>query len=227
MIGTPPGVVTPLTEQAETADDLLTIFFWIAVGIAVMVLGLVAYVVIRYRRRDDTLPRQIHAHIPLEVVYTAVPFVIVVGLFGLTVGALGDFDDLDDDPDVDIHITAFQWQWQFVHGDGDVTVTGTEAETPELVLPASTKVRFELESVDVIHSFWIPGFRFKRDMFPSETTAFQVDVADETGLWDNVGVCAEFCGLDHHKMQFSVRVVTPDEYAEWLSDSAQSAGGDT
>ena len=83
-------------------------------------------------------------------------------------------------------------------------------------------MRFDLTSIDVIHSFWIPGFRFKRDMFPGETTSFSVDVGSRTGEFPDSGVCAEFCGLDHHKMQFSVRVVTPDEFEQWLQEQADA-----
>ena len=86
------------------------------------------------------------------------------------------------------------------------------------MLPTGTKVQFDLRSVDVIHSFWIPGFRFKRDMFPGQTQSFQVDVGTTTGSWPGSGVCAEFCGLDHHKMRFSVRIVSPDEFRQWLQE---------
>ena len=87
------------------------------------------------------------------------------------------------------------------------------------MLPAGATVQFDLTSIDVIHSFWIPGFRFKRDMFPGQTQTFQVDVGDRTGSWPDTGVCAEFCGLDHHKMRFSVRIVTPDEFQPWLQEA--------
>jgi cytochrome c oxidase subunit 2 len=91
---------------------------------------------------------------------------------------------------------------------------------PELVLPAGASVRFDMTSLDVIHSFWIPGFRFKRDVFPDQETSFQVDVGERTGFWENTGVCAEFCGLDHTSMRFSVRIVTPEEFDAWLAQEA-------
>ena len=84
-------------------------------------------------------------------------------------------------------------------------------------------MQFDLTSVDVIHSFWIPGFRFKRDMFPGQTQSFQVDIGDAHRHYPDTGVCAEFCGLDHTTMRFSVRIVTPDEFAQWLGAS-QEAG---
>jgi cytochrome c oxidase subunit II len=94
-------------------------------------------------------------------------------------------------------------------------VIGSDEVVPELVLPAESSVRFELTSQDVIHSFWIPGFRFKRDVFPDQVTTFQVDVGEPTGAYLNTGVCAEFCGLDHTSMRFSVRIVTPAEFEQW------------
>jgi cytochrome c oxidase subunit 2 len=104
-----------------------------------------------------------------------------------------------------------------------VQIIGTDAVVPELVLPAGSSVRFEMTSRDVIHSFWIPGFRFKRDVFPAQTTSFEVDVSDKTGFFRNTGVCAEFCGLDHTQMRFSVRIVTPDEFDQWLAENGGTA----
>ena len=88
---------------------------------------------------------------------------------------------------------------------------------PVLVLPASSKVLLELTSRDVVHSFWIPSFRFKRDIFPGEVDAFQVDVSDAIGSYRNAGVCAEFCGLDHGKMRFDVEVVTQADFDAWTA----------
>ena len=82
-------------------------------------------------------------------------------------------------PDLTVHVTGFQWQWQFDYPESGVRVTGTDLERPELVLPTGAEVRFDLTSVDVIHSFWIPGFRFKRDLFPGQTQSFEVDIGDD------------------------------------------------
>ncbi|MET0143931.1 MAG: cytochrome c oxidase subunit II, partial [Ilumatobacteraceae bacterium] len=203
----------PLTEQASDIDRVWAGFFIIAVVVGVLVAALVAIVVIRFRRRpgNDALPEQTRAHIPLEIAYTVVPLLIVIGLFAVTFVSVRALDEVDPPADVDlvVDVTGFQWQFQFDYPASGVTVTGTDDTAPELVLPTGASVRFDLTSIDVIHSFWIPGFRFKRDMFPGQVQSFQVDVADRTGFFEDTGVCAEFCGLDHHKMRFSVRVVTP------------------
>jgi cytochrome c oxidase subunit 2 len=210
----------PLTEQAEDIDRIWRVFLVIAFAVAFVVAVLMLYVVVRHRRRSEALPRQIHERIPLEALYTAVPLVIVIGLFAVTFVSTRAIDVPEGEPDLVIEVTGFQWQWQFDYPSSGARVVGGEDVTPELVLPAGQTVRFDLTSVDVIHSFWIPGFRFKRDLFPGETTSFQVDVGQRTGSFPDVGVCAEFCGLDHHKMQFSVRVVTPDEFDRWSREQA-------
>jgi cytochrome c oxidase subunit II len=96
-----------------------------------------------------------------------------------------------------------------------VVVTGTYDDPPELVLPVGRTVRLNLETADVIHSFWVPDFLNKRDMLPDVENAIDVDVT-EPGEW--TGACAEFCGLDHYKMLFEVRAVPEDEFAAWLEE---------
>ena len=96
------------------------------------------------------------------------PLLIVAVLFAVTFVSVNAIDEVDDDVELVVEVIGFQWQWQFDYPEAGVSVVGTDATTPELVLPADTSVRFDLRSIDVIHSFWIPGFRFKRDMFPGE-----------------------------------------------------------
>ena len=107
-----------------------------------------------------------HENLPLEIAYTVVPLLVVAGLFAVTFVSVEAIDEVDEDAELVVDVLGFQWQWQFAYPASDVSVVGTDDETPELVLPADTSVRFDLTSIDVIHSFWIPGFRFKRDMFP-------------------------------------------------------------
>jgi len=213
-----PLVPPPLTDQADDIDRVWNVFLFIALGVVALVAILVTVIVIRFRRRSSALPRQRHENIPLEVGYTAVPLLVVGGLFALTVYSVRAVDEVDDDVDLVVEVVGFQWQWQFAYPEAGVQVVGTDRVVPELVLPAGASVRFDMTSLDVIHSFWIPGFRFKRDVFPDQETTFQVDVGERTGFWENTGVCAEFCGLDHTTMRFSVRIVTPDEFDAWLAE---------
>ena len=120
------------------------------------------------------------------------------GLFALTVVSIWAVDESDDDADLVVEVTAFQWQWRFDYPEsGRRGRSAATKSCPSWCCPPTSSVRFELTSRDVIHSFWIPGFRFKRDVFPDQTTTFQVDVGERTGVFPNTGVCAEFCGLDH------------------------------
>ena len=218
MTGSP---APPLTEQAEDLDRLWDVFLVIAGVVALLVAVLVIFVAVRGRRRTG-LPKQTRVHIPLELAYTAVPLLVVGALFAMTVGSVRAVDRLDEPEDVDlvVEVVAFQWQWQFAYPEAGVVVTGSDRERPELALPAGASVRFDLTSLDVIHSFWIPGFRFKRDVFPGDDTSFQVDVGTTTGSWPDTGVCAEFCGLDHAYMRFDVTVLTPADFDAWLTERA-------
>ncbi len=98
-------------------------------------------------------------------------------------------------------------------------IEGVEGEYPTLTVPTDTTVRFTLRSNDVIHAFWVPDVRFKRDAFPNRTTEFDLRF-DETGRHE--GICAEFCGLDHTIMRFEVDALPPAEFARWL-DQARGA----
>jgi cytochrome c oxidase subunit 2 len=117
-------------------------------------------------------------------------------------------------PQVRIEITAFQWQWRFHYAGTKVTVIGGPDSEPVLTVPAGEVVRFTGTSDDVIHSFWVPDERFKRDLFPNRTTTFDL-VFDHLGT--HPGHCAEFCGLRHADMNFRVRVLSPADFRAWLA----------
>lgn len=217
-----PRLPDPLTEQAEEIDEVWNVFLIGAVAVFAFVTVLVVVILIRFRRRSDRLPRQVRENIPFELSYTVVPLLIVLALFVITFITVRSVDaEAESDADVDlvVDVIGFRWQWRFEYPESGVVINGTEQDIPELVLPASSTVRFNVTSVDVIHSFWIPGFRYKRDMFPNQVGTIDVDMNDRTGAWPAGGVCAEFCGLDHHKMYFDLRVVTADEFAQWVADN--------
>jgi len=213
----------PLTEQAEEIERVWNLFLIGAVAMFAFVAVLVVFILVRFRRRSDRLPRQVRENIPFELSYTFIPLAIVLGLFVITFITVRSVDaeaESADDVDLVVDVIGFRWQWRFEYPDSGVVVNGSEQVVPELVLPASSTVRFELTSVDVIHSFWIPGFRYKRDMFPNAESTVDVDMTATTGTYPAGGVCAEFCGLDHHKMFFDLRVVTPEEFEVWLAEQA-------
>jgi cytochrome c oxidase subunit 2 len=219
----PTQLAPPLTEQAADIDRIWNGLLIAAVAIGVVVIALILFAVVRFRRRGTALPYQRRENIPLELAWTLVPLLIVAGLFAVTFVSVNALEEVDDDADLTVDVIGFQWQWQFDYPASGVSVTGRDDVIPELVLPAGASVRFDLTSVDVVHSFWIPGFRYKRDVFPGQTQSFQVDVGDTTGAFPDSGVCAEFCGLDHTSMRFDVRIVTPDEFTAWLEQRSEES----
>lgn len=221
-----PGALDPpLTDQADDIDEVWDLFLYLGLAVLAFVVVLVLYVIIRFRRRDDTLPRQRHYNIPVEVTYTVIPFVVVMALFAITFVTVNAIEDEPDDPDLVVEVTAFQWQWSFDYPDAGLTVVGGPGdETPELVLPARSTVQFDLQSLDVVHSFWVTAFRFKRDIIPGSPSSFTVDVGDTVGHYPNAGVCAEYCGLDHAFMRFEVRVLEPEEFDAWLAEQVAAGG---
>ena len=218
----------PITEQAADVDRVWDLFLYLGYAVFAFIAVLMLWVIIRYRRRNDRMPHQKHYNIPMEIAYTTIPLAVVLGLFAVTFVNVAATEEVAADPDLVVDVTAFQWQWQFEYPDSGVTIIGgAGSDIPELVLPAESTVLFRLESLDVIHSFWITAFRFKRDVIPGRISEFSVDIGDDAGEYPNAGVCAEYCGLDHAYMQFSVRVLPPDEFAAWLDRQNEQNGGDT
>jgi cytochrome c oxidase subunit 2 len=209
----------PLTEQAHDIDRVWDGFLITALIVGVLLFVFIGYVIVRYRRRDDRLPFQRRENIPIEITYMAIPLLVIGVLFGITFASVNFIGRMSADPDLTVKVTGFQWQWRFDYPADHVTVIGSDVTEPNLVLPAGTKVQFDVTSIDVIHSFWIPGFRFKRDMFPGQIQSFQVDIGERTGSWPDSGVCAEFCGLDHHSMRFSVQIMSKPDFTKWVEDN--------
>lgn len=208
------GAEDPATTQGSQILELWQLFIIAAAIVGGIVYALIFFAIIRYRRRDDELPAQNEGNNRLEVFYTVVPILIVIGLFAVTMVTQIDIDS-EEDPDVVVEVVGFQWQWQFNYVGEDVTVTGAPDIDPVLVLPLEATVRFRLTSRDVIHSFFVPGFLYKRDVIPGVDNEFDVTITAE-GTFQ--GHCAEFCGLLHDRMNFEVRTVPADEYRQWLEE---------
>ena len=209
--GLPPGA----TLQARQVHSLWAVFFFAAVGVAAVVYGLIFWSILKYRKRGDDLPPQFRENVPLEVAYTVIPLLVVAGLFVLTYRTERFVDRIATGPNpaVTIRVTGFQWSWRFQYEGAPVQIAGTPDRPPEAVVPTGRPIRFILESADVMHAFWIPSFLFKRDTMPGITN--QVDLTvQEPGTY--TGACAEFCGLDHARMLFTIRAVSAADYERWL-----------
>lgn len=215
------------SAQGEDIFHLWQVFFWTAIAVASIVYVLIGWSLVRYRRRRDdpeALGRQFHANIPLEIVYTSIPVVIVIALFATAARTDTRVSSLSADPDVRLHVEAYSWGWRFSFPDEGVEVvsepSGEGVAGPQLVLPLGETVRVELTSNDVIHAFWVRDFLFKRDAIPGRVTAFDV-LPTDAGTYH--GVCSEFCGLNHSYMTFSVKVVPSGEFDAWLEEQAAGA----
>jgi cytochrome c oxidase subunit 2 len=182
----------------------------------VVVFGLTTWAIVRHRARGRTdLPAQTRGNVRLEVVWTAIPVVIVVGLFIATLGVLARLEPRATAPDTELRVEAFRWGWSFSYPAAGVTVTGIGADGPEAVVPVGRPIRVTLAAQDVIHSFYVPVFLFKRDAVPGRESIFEFTV-EEPGTYR--GQCAEFCGVFHSRMPFSIRAVAEAEFVAWLAD---------
>lgn len=217
------GMPRGASEQGRDIFNLWQVFMVAGIVVGAIVYGLIGWSLLRYRRRrgddDDALGRQFHGHVPIEIVYTAIPVVIVIALFAMSFRTEQRVGDLAPDPAVTLRAEAFAWGWRFTYEGSDVTVvsdpSGERVTGPEIALPRGEVVRIVLTSDDVIHAFWVPDFLFKRDAIPGHVNEFDVTPTD-AGTFQ--GVCAEFCGLNHAYMTFRVTVMEPGAFDRWLAE---------
>ncbi|TDE13586.1 cytochrome c oxidase subunit II [Jiangella asiatica] len=210
----------PATEETPLVGDLW-IGAWIAAfAVGFLVWGLILWAVIAYRRRNDQLPKQTRFNIPIEFLYTVAPLFIIAPLFYFTADHQDQITDTSAEPDIVVNVIGQQWSWTFNYVDEDVHEVGTINDRPTLYLPIGQTVRFDLESPDVIHSFWIPSFYMKQDVIPGHPNSFQV-TPDREGTY--TGRCAELCGAYHQSMLFTVEVVSEQEYQDQM-DGLREAG---
>ena len=207
---------------------------WIVLLIVgVITWGLMLWAGIAYRRRKGQtgLPVQMRYNMPIEIFYTIVPLILVVGFFTFTARDQEILETQTEDPDVSIIATGKQWAWDFeylgtaadgsdsvwtmgVQVEADENGNRVESELPTLVLPVNKTVKLQLESRDVIHSFWIIDFLYKKDMYIGHENYWSFKPTRE-GTY--AGKCAELCGEYHSMMLFNVEVVSEAEYEEYLA----------
>ncbi|WP_455566294.1 aa3-type cytochrome oxidase subunit II [Nonomuraea fuscirosea] len=223
-----------ITEEAGVVQSL-----WNGAWIAALATGAVVIVLIlwasffhRKRRAKAELPPQVRYNLPIEMLYTLVPLVMVSVFFFFTARDSEVLSKVDGDATVKVKVEAYQWSWRFtttVNGKTLPPVAGVPVhdyhQGPQLVLPTKTKVEFDLSTDDVIHSFWVPEFLFKRDVIPgipedNPGRKFQINTLDRTGVF--AGRCAELCGVDHSRMLFSVKLVDKPDWDQYLA--TQQAG---
>lgn len=225
-------------EPGVTNHTDMIVNFWNGSWIVLWAVGLVAwglmfYAVIVYRRRkgDNRMPEQMRYNNPIEALFTVVPLVMVIGFFAFTADTM---EKIERPVDSEMHIQVIgkQWSWDFNYKDNNVYETGiqsqfegelgSEAALPTLYLPVNTSVEIELSSRDVVHSFWVIDFLYKKDTFPGKTN-YMYFTPQREGTYK--GKCAELCGEYHSMMLFNVKVVSRAEFDAQMA--ALAAKGNT
>ncbi len=253
------GMPTPVTDEAPRILSLWQGSWAAALATGVLVWGLIIWSVIFHRRSRTKVevPAQTRYNMPIEALYTIVPFIIIAVLFYFTARDESALLKTSKKPDHVVNVVGFQWSWAFNYlenvdgnkstsaltspalsavpdkwkktapaGADGVYDVGTPGERnpqtgnpgPTLWLPKGESVQFVLTSRDVIHSFWVVPFLMKQDVIPGHTNVFEV-TPNKEGTF--MGKCAELCGVDHSRMLFNVKVVSPERYRAHLKDLAK------
>ncbi|WP_285591814.1 cytochrome c oxidase subunit II [Actinomycetospora sp. NBRC 106378] len=221
--GWPVGV----TPEAGMMRELWTWSAIAALVVGVIVWGLTAWTVAFHRRKAGAseLPRQFQYNLPLELVLTVIPLVIVAVLFYFTVVVQNVVDRQPAGNELKVDVVAFQWNWEFAYPESrtpagqPVATIGTTEDVPLLVLPTDRPISFTQHSEDVIHSFWVPEFLFKRDVMPDpekndQKNTWVIERIERPGSF--VGRCAEYCGSYHSMMNFEVRALPGNLFDQYM-----------
>ena len=218
------GLPEPATDEGPTIYNLW-IGTWIAAGVVGLgVWGAIFYVAVRFRTKHNEMPKQNRYNLPMEILYTIAPFIVIGVLFYYTVLAQNRVTANDGVGDVTVGVVAQKWSWSFNYKSADNPAVGTDVyevgtinETPTLYLPVNQSTRFVLTSYDVIHSFWVPSFYRKLDVIPGKDNAMVMTPTKE-GAYR--GKCTELCGTYHQSMLFNVQVVSEEEFTDYLRSLA-------
>lgn len=207
--------------------DLYNLYIWIsipAILIFIFIEAWIVYSIVKYRRSalpPGFVPKQVHGNTRLEIIWTVVPLIIVLGIAGISADYL--YRDYQSAPgltnfhaDLDVTVQAYRFGWRYVYPNGYIldqpgSPTGS---VPAFVVPVGEVVRLRLQGTDVIHSWWVPTISGKQDAVPGydNWTWFRID---QTGEWR--GECAELCGAGHYTMQIRVKAIPADQFNDWLA----------
>jgi len=221
----PQDALSPAGPIARAQDRLWDIVFPIAVAVFILVQGLIILAVVKFKDRGETQPpKQVHGNTRLEVLWTAIPALILVGIAVPTVATIFRLAAPAERDALKVRVIGKQYWWQFEYENAG---TGKPIRTAgELHIPTGREVFLELDgqskddSADVIHSFWVPRLAGKQDYVPGHTRTMRL-AADNPGTYP--GQCAEFCGLSHADMRFAVIAHTPAEFDHWVANQSKAA----
>jgi cytochrome c oxidase subunit 2 len=231
-----------VTEISRQVYDLHMMIFWVCVVIGVVVFGIMLISMLMHRKSLGVEPATFHDNTTIEIAWTVIPVLILVGMAIPATQTLSAMYDTGD-AEIDIEVRGYQWKWQYTYLNDDpakevkfMSAMLTPQEEilnrtdkrehylldvdNELVIPVNTRVRFLITSEDVIHSWWVPDFAVKKDAVPGYVHEAWT-VVEEPGVYR--GQCAELCGKDHGFMPVVVRAVERDEYDQWMAEKQQEA----
>ncbi len=233
-----------VTEVSRDAFDMHMLLFWICVAIGVGVFGVMTWSLIRHRRSRGAKAAKFSENTTVEVVWTVIPVLILVGVAVPATAVLLKTNAESPDPDLVVDVHGSQWKWEYVYPDEEISFYSnlsassrdasrldakeSPANAPDylldvdnhLVVPAGKNIRLRITSDDVIHSWWVPQLGFKRDAVPGQFNNADIRI-DEPGTYR--GQCAELCGSGHAYMPVVVEAVTPEAYAGWVAQKQQAA----
>lgn len=212
-----PTFLEPYSEIASHQARLYRILMVLSIVVFLFVETWLVYNIVRFRKHpdDESLPKQIYGNNRLEVIWTGIPLLLVATIFGLTVSTVNAVSAPEPaQDDLHLQVVGHQWWWEFDYPDlGIVTAN-------ELHVPANATVQVDLNSVDVIHSFWIPQLSGKMDVIPGQTNHLWLKTEN---IGEYHGQCAEFCGLNHANMRVKVVVESESDFKAWVANQQEPA----
>ena len=228
--------VTPIGRELYSLHMLV---FWICVAIGVVVFGAMAWSIIHHRKSKGAVAANFHESTTVEIVWTVVPLLILIGIAIPATGTLLDLEDAKTDAEITVQVTGIQWKWKYTYVDDDVSFISSLAQSSRdvikdptgnehyllevdepLVLPVNKKIRFLFHADDVIHAWWVPELAVKQDAIPGFINDSWA-LIEEPGTYR--GQCAELCGKDHGFMPIVVEAVSEADYLAWLDSKKAEA----
>lgn len=212
----PMNYLYPEGPRAIQADRLWDVTFGIAAFVFIAVEGGLIFILFKYREgKAHGSPRQIEGHTKFELIWTAIPAVILTGIAFMTVPVI--FDQAREPADaLQVEVIGHQWWWEYKYDNGVVTAN-------ELHIPTDRPVYLTLKSVDVIHSYWIPKLAGKQDVVPGRINHMTIEA---TKPGEYLGQCAEYCGLSHANMRAKAIAHEPADFDQWVADQLEDAASD-
>ncbi len=227
--------VTPISQEIY---GLHMIVFWICVIIGIGVFGVMAISIVKHRKSKGAQAANFHESTTVEIVWTVVPLLVLVGIAIPATATLLKLENTDN-ADLEIQVTGIQWKWKYTYLDEGITFVSSLAQESRdvisdptghenylldvdnpIVLPINKKIRFLFNSDDVIHAWWVPELAVKQDALPGFINDSWATI-EEPGIYR--GQCAELCGKDHGFMPIVVHAVTENEYAQWIAEQKAAA----